>query len=374
MKTLNRLLGLALVLACQSSLADDADVPSMFHLSGFGTAGVVHSDNPNADFISTVSHPNGAGHTSAWSDAVDSKLGVQLNVTPSDRLTAIVQLISQQKADNNWAPSVEWANLSYKLTPDWSVRAGRTVWPLFLRSESINVGFANYGVRGSAELAAEMPNTHSDGLDTTYHFKAGPTNNALTAMVGASRIDYDGSSWMEVTQIHGLSHVLEYDALTLHAALMTMTYYFVYHGGVAANIPIKMLTLGAAYDDGGPFAVGDIMRALDPYYGRMDAWAVTGGWHLGDWSPYLGISSFTQSTYGPGSSPLQTPTNQTFTAGVRWDFRTNFDLKVQYDRVQTGDVATVFPINYIFQQGVVPAGFLAAPNSNVLSAVVDFIF
>jgi len=47
----------------------------MFSFSGFGTLGVVHSSEDQADFTSFVLKPNGAGYSHAWSTDVDSLIG-----------------------------------------------------------------------------------------------------------------------------------------------------------------------------------------------------------------------------------------------------------------------------------------------------------
>lgn len=128
--------------------------------------------------------------STSWSPAVDSKLGLQLTATPTEKLKAIVQLIIEQKWNGTYTPTLEWANLTYQVTPDFDVRGGRIVWPMFVRSESQNVGLANFSVRPSAELEAEMPNTHSDGLDATYRLHLGPTSHAITVFGGQSQEHY----------------------------------------------------------------------------------------------------------------------------------------------------------------------------------------
>ncbi len=359
----------ALALLGSTAHAEDSKT-SMFSLSGFGTAGVAHSNNDQADFVSSVFRPNGAGHTRRTSMDVDTKLGVQVSARPTDKITAVVQLIAQQRYDNSYLPTVEWANVSYQITPDWSARIGRVVWPLFLRSDSINVGYSNYGIRGSAELAAEMPNTFSDGVDTTYRFKFGSAIDNVTLLYGNSGVDYPGHSKLTVSDIVGVSNVYETDALTLHLAYMQMKYLFEYPGGSPDKVKLPMYTAGFSYDPGAWFVTGDFLHAPDPYYGRMRAFSFGGGYHFGLFTPYAAYSEFKQVTVGSigGSAPRDK--QSTTTVGLRWDFRRSFDLKLQYDHVRSGDVATIFPISLANIQ----PGFRDRPRVNVLSAVIDFVF
>lgn len=121
--------------------ADHADTP-MFSFSGFGTLGVVHSSQDQADFTDSVWKPNGAGHRHDWSADVDSRLGLQIiaNVTP--KLSAVLQVVAEQNYDNSYRPHVEWANIKYAFTPDFDVRVGRIAMPTFLVGDYRKVGYA----------------------------------------------------------------------------------------------------------------------------------------------------------------------------------------------------------------------------------------
>jgi hypothetical protein len=61
------------------------------------------------------------------------------------------------------------------------------------------------------------------------------------------------------------------------------------------------------------------------------------------------------------------PNQQSFSAGVRWDFMKNLDLKVQYDRV-----GVFHGSNGEFTN--VQSGFQSGSNANVINVVVDFVF
>lgn len=107
---------------------DDSSAPILL-FSAFGTAGVVHSSEARADFTSSIFKPTGAGNTHTWSADVDSILGAQVIADATAQLSATVQVISQQRYNNTYAPQVEWANIKYQVTPDISVLVGRIVLP-----------------------------------------------------------------------------------------------------------------------------------------------------------------------------------------------------------------------------------------------------
>jgi len=126
---LNLVALVATLYACAASA--DSQETSMFSLSSFGTVGVVHSSEKKADFTSSVFKPNGAGHSRSWNADVDSLIGAQVIANFTPQLSAVVQVISEQRYDNSYRPFVEWANIKYQFTPDFSARIGRTVLPTF---------------------------------------------------------------------------------------------------------------------------------------------------------------------------------------------------------------------------------------------------
>jgi hypothetical protein len=355
---------------------------SMFAFSGFGTVGVTHSNSNQADFSSTVFHPNGAGATHSVSADVDTKFGLQVNGNFSENFTGVVQMVSQQGYDNSYTPNIEWANLSYKVTNDLKVRVGRTVWPLLLRSETQNVGYGNPFVRNTTEHLANMPNTFSDGVDVTLHSDFGAVTNSVQLLYGNSDVNYPGSgtqygpvigqNYLHVKNINGVSDVLEYGDLKVHAAYMKLAYDWLYYGYKLVDVPYTTWSLGFNYDPGNWFVTSDMLKAFDESYGNFTALMVGGGYRIGDWTPYALYSSLTQDSLGSlGSFGSNPGDKQTVTAvGVRWDFMRNMDFKLQYEQVRSGPISQVFPSSLTNWQ----SGFLQSPNADVTSAVVDFVF
>ncbi len=90
---------LTLLLACFASrgatAGEDLD-PPMFVFNAFGTLGVVHSSDSQADFTASDTKPTGAGYSQNWSANVDSRIGAQLTANVTSQLSAVLQLISEQ--------------------------------------------------------------------------------------------------------------------------------------------------------------------------------------------------------------------------------------------------------------------------------------
>jgi hypothetical protein len=163
-------IALALTFARSASAADPADTAdsSLLSFSGFGTLGVVHSSEELADFTNGTLKAAGAGYTDQWSAGVDSTLGAQVVATFTPQWSATLQLVSEQLTNNSYKPHVEWANVKYQVTPDFSLRVGRTLLSSFMFSDTRKVGYANPWVRPSVEAYSLVPVTTSDGADATY--------------------------------------------------------------------------------------------------------------------------------------------------------------------------------------------------------------
>ena len=125
--------------------------------------------------------------------------------------------------------------------------------------------------------------------------------------------------------------------------------------------------------------------------GESTAWYVSTGYRWAQVTPYLtygelkansnrsdpGLSVSTLPPYlaGPatgldaglnailGSIAIQSTTS----AGVRWDFKKNLDLKLQYDHTRLGAGSPGLLIN-------LQPGFESGGTVNLFSAAVDFVF
>jgi hypothetical protein len=388
----------------------DAD-PSMFSFNAFGTLGVVHSSEDNADFTSSTFKPNGAGYSHEWSADVDSGVGAQLTANITSRLSAVLQLIAEQNYANSYRPEVEWANIKYQFTPDVSVRIGRIELPLFLVADTRKVGYANPWVRPPGEVYNVVPITNNDGVDVSYRMHMGDVTSTLGAAYGRTyHVNFPAGSSVDVRDLHGLFSKTEYGA-----ALFNLSY-------VAAHINLdpvnplledfrqfgpmgdaiadrfdledKLATIvsaGVSYDPGKWFATGE-WTEFDSrsFLGVNTGWYVSGGYRIAKFTPYLTYSALTvSSTSAAGLDAAALPANQvgtalalnaglnqllatrpiqrTISAGARWDFAKSFDFKLQFDHTRLGHGSAGTLIN-------VQPGFQTGGTVNLCSAAIDFVF
>lgn len=364
----------AMTLYSSGASAAETD-QQMFHFGGFGSLGVVHSSENKADFPGTQSQPNGAGFSRNWSADVDSRIGGQVDARITGQLSAVLQVIAEQQWDNSYTPKVEWANVKYAFTPDFSVRVGRFVLPNFVFSDSRKVGYTTPWVRPPSEVYQRVPVASNDGLDATYRFRIGKVNNSVTAYVGRTQLKLPSErlpgNLIKANHLAGMVDTVKYGDLSLQAAYMRT---MLEMPGLSA-IPVpdisgradaslfRLKQLGAIYDPGKWFVMGERVQTSAELFGVRNAWYVTGGWRIDKFTPYVTYAQQKQSV--PALvSPISSQKNASI--GVRWDVKDNVDVKLQYDRIDL----TAYPSDMLLPR----PGFQSGGKGGIISAVVDFTF
>ncbi len=399
-----------LCLAAGPAAGEEADVP-MFSLSGFGTLGVVHSDEEHADFVSSVFVPHGAGYSRKWSPEVDSRLGAQLIGNLLPRLSATLQLITEQRHDGDYAPRVEWANIKYQVTPQLSVRLGRTALASFLVSDFRKVGYPNPWVRPPDEVYSLVPIFSSDGVDASYSLTSGDVAHTLLVGYGQTDTRDSGGGIFHGRDQWTLSDTVDYQAATLRFAYQTArvkvdTLNAIFEGfrqfGPQGNAladrydpngkRVTLIAIGGMFDPGGWFAMAEWGRAnLNSVFGDRTAWYVSGGYRIRTITPYLTYAR-TKANSNTSDSGLAltglppelagaaaglnaalnavlgtNPVQRSISAGARWDFMKNVAFKLQYDHKNLGAGSAGTFMNT--QPGFQPGGTV-----DLFSATIDFVW
>jgi hypothetical protein len=360
---LTRVILVATILCGAAAQADKADGDaSMFSFGGFGTLSVVHSNDNQADFSNNAYQPTGPGFSRRWS-ATESKLGGQVAANFNDKLSAVVQFVSQYQHDGTYTPYLEWGNVKYQFTPNFSIRAGRIALPTFMVSDSLNVGYTLPTVRVPVEVYSQLPITHSDGIDASYRFQIGAVTNTTQAFAGSYDSKDPGNVTYSIRKLRGITDTVEYGAATLHLSYQQLRFNY---GSFIINDTQAIFSVGVNYDPGKWFVSGEWIRAPDDQEGLYYGWYVIGGYRIAKFTPYLGYARTYMTTVG--SLDLPPIINQnTASAGIRWDFAKNFDLKLQFDRIERNGGLNIYFIN---QQ----ADFNPVGTTTLSSLAVDFVF
>jgi hypothetical protein len=156
----------------------------------------------------------------------------------------------------------------------------------------------------------------------------------------------------------------------------------------------RFFTLAATYDPGDWLLMAEWVRfdiQSSVYKIKNAAWYLTGGYPIAAFTPYVTLAQAKINNTRLDDIPtaglppplaqaaaalngvLEAITNRftygqnSASAGVRWDFRKHFDLKVQYDHLRTAAGSSGHLTN-------LQPGFQPGDNADVFSVAVDFVF
>jgi hypothetical protein len=286
-----------------------------------------------------------------------------------DNLTAVMQLISRYRVNREYLPQIEWANVKYAVTPELSVRLGRTAMPTFMNSETRLVGYANPWIRPPIETYSLRSTTNADGVDVSYRHAFGPLNNTTQVWYGKTQVASVSSSGavsngVRATKITGLADTVEYGSLLVRAAVTAIDFRLNGTAGAFTYAKANVYNLGATYDVGSWFVMGEWTKTdFGTLQRAQQAKYVTAGYRWNKFTPY---ATYSKVDVDDDQIKLALRAQDTKSAGLRWDFMKNLSLKVQLDQVQLKAGSTGFFTN-------AKTG-LAGSRAKVLSAAVDFVF
>jgi len=152
-------------------------------LSGFGTLGYAQSDQ-------SYNYQRFINDKGTFKR--DSVLGVQMDAKLNDTFGFTLQgkVAPSLNSDKDVDATVSWAFLSWRPANDWLFRLGRLRVPLYLNSETTDVGATFDFARLPAEVYSTSPTTDFDGvsLSKTWSLDAGELT--LDGYWGSAKTDF----------------------------------------------------------------------------------------------------------------------------------------------------------------------------------------
>lgn len=329
------------------------EIQERLRVSGFLSAGFnIASEDGTSTFDKSFGEH--------YNFATDSKAGIQFDFHVADNVSATMQVISRAKVQDgdklDWRPEMEWAFLNYSVTDKVDIRAGRFRLPLYLYSDSLDLGFTQPFVRPPLGYYITSI-SNLDGIDVNYSFNTGEVVHSFQAYAGIWSAERDDS------QVYGAVYQLDYKAWQVRASGMGIR--------IAAGPFIEYPTFYSGslkYDDGQWLGVFEysiseadwkLARSLESMYATL-------GYRIGNFMPYAVYEVFSTQDEKASPIPSVVPKEGTGTSlGVRYNLNANVSVKFQYD--DHGDFnGTKGPFNTI--------GDADADDVSIYSFVVDAVF
>jgi hypothetical protein len=392
------------LLAPGLSIADDS-IFSALALHYFGTAGLSYVTSGQADFVRDLSQPNGA-KGGQWSYELDTLAGAQANIQINEQLEIVGQAVSRHRYDDTYTPELTWAFVKYSPRPDVDLRGGRLGTDFYMRADSRLVGYSYLTVRPSVDYYGGIPFQSLDGVDGAFTLALGdgllrakafggyspekvplensePWDISNSLFLGGS-LDYQWDSWQFRLGYFQLRYAR--DLPGSFTTLMTTLRKTSLRGIQAADTlavggtTSHHFSAGTVYEEGPlqvQLMVSGVKHESAFFQDSVSGYLLT-GYRIGDVTPYAGLSWSRTNPTIPNSTGIpaldsavvntvgRTGSNQnTYTLGLRWDFHTGMDIKLQWDAIRGHPDSTFV---YRWEQ---PSW---TGQTHVLSTVFDFAF
>jgi hypothetical protein len=340
-------------------------------LSGFGTVGGTFTSDGGYAYSHSASEFTGASNS--LDIGLDSRIGVQAVVSVDPQWSVTAQEVAKLRGSSNFDPGTEWLYVQYQPESDLKVRLGRVVLPIFLVSDTVNVGYAVPWFHAPNEVYFAEPLEYIDGgqvrwqhslyefqfsLEATYGEADGTFAFGEIPVAAKSRSTFNAAvsiSWRDLLVRYG-----ETDLRT--AASVSQSTNEVLN----LNVHDRFHCVGLQYDDGQALLMiewtkrdENKLQGFSQPFAEDTSWYAAAGWHFGKFTP-LAMYSVLNIT----DSILQSPAGyHTWSASLRYDVVRNLDLKLQISRAQASNGAYWIDRNAASDQYV-----------NVYSFGADFIF
>lgn len=153
-----------------------------YSFSGFGTLGYARSNKP-FHYQRFVDSDGTLKRDSAVGIQVDSKL------TPSIGATIQALAAASSKNDQQYDGTIAWAFLSWRPSNDWLVRIGKQRIPLYLYSQTYNVGVTYDFARLPTEMYSISPSNDFIGISASKTWELSNGDLTLDSYWGVSTLD-----------------------------------------------------------------------------------------------------------------------------------------------------------------------------------------
>ncbi|MGL4317728.1 MAG: hypothetical protein ACRCTL_14100 [Pseudomonas sp.] len=380
------LLSLAICLASSSVLAVEQ---GEYQFNGFGTVGITHLGGE--DDLDYGIH----GQTNdSWRGDQLSKLAVQLQYGITDTLSFTGQMGTKPVQDS-WEAGPGNVYLAWQANDNLTLRGGRLGTPIYMYSETLNVGFSYPWLRLPEEIYSLVQLTNHEGADVLYNYSTAlgamsfqvsggqAKNRDIYLLDDTHDIDYNdvfATSLALSTDSFGTFRIgyAEADLKTTVDDVITNIF------GAQQNYVFnevdhqkgKFSSIGHQYDNGTWLSAAEAVKLSIETNGSAEtnAFYLMGGRRFGEFLPHV--------TYAQLDAPEGRQRSMTY--GLNYNLMPTVTLKGEYKRVDVsqGNYTGAFRADaqqtynngvYDLSNGVLGKS-LGTPDGDIISVGVDFIF
>lgn len=380
------LLSLAVCLASLPALAVEQ---GEYQFNGFGTVGVTHMGGE-----SDLDYGMQGQTNDGWRGDQLSKLAVQLRYGITDTLSVTGQLGTKPVQDS-WEVGPGNLYLAWQANDNLTLRGGRVGTPIYMYSETLNVGFSYPWLRLPEEVYSLVQVASHDGGDVLYN-RSTDIGTLSFQVAGGQAIKRD---YYAIDDTHDFDYR---SVFATNLALSTDNFGTFRIGYAEADVQVtvddtiinvfgnpenvtfrefdgqkgKFSSMGHQYDDGTWLSAAEAVKLTieQDDEAETNAFYIMGGRRFNDYLAHL--------TYGQLDQPSGRQVSMTY--GLNYSITPTVTLKGEYKRVDTSqsdESIGVFKANAqqsydnaAYQQTGVFGAPLGTHDADIFSVGVDFIF
>lgn len=150
--------------------------------SGFATLGHARSADVPGRYLRFIDDDGSFNAESVAALQLDARLSPQWSTTLQ------LKLAPSERSDSRWQLQPAWAFVAWRPSDEWLLRAGRMRVPLYLHSESLDIGVSHDMARLPVEMYSLAPSNDFNGVFVTYNRAVdwlGESDLSLEGFVGS---------------------------------------------------------------------------------------------------------------------------------------------------------------------------------------------
>lgn len=368
---------------CLASAPTFALEQGEYRFNGFGTVGITHLGG-ESDLDYGIQGQTNDG----WRGDQLSKLAVQLQYGITDTLSLTGQLATKPTQDS-WEAGPANLYLAWQANDNLTLRGGRLGTPIYMYSETLNVGFSYPWLRLPEEVYSLVQLANHDGADLLYN-RSTAIGTLSFQVAGGQAI---GREQYALDDMHDIDYR---DVFATSLALSTDSFGTFRIGYAEADLKItvddvintylfgvrevalveldgqkgKFSSIGHQYDNGTWLSAAEAVKLQieNNNEAETNAFYLMGGRRFDDFLAHV--------TYAQQDQPSGRQVSMTY--GLNYSLTPTVTLKGEFKRVDTsqGDAsAGVFQPNaqQTFDNALLGTSF-GTPDGDILSLGVDFVF
>jgi len=374
------LLSLAVCLASLPALAVEQ---GEYQFNGFGSVGITHMGG-ESDLDYGIQGQTNDG----WRGDQLSKLAVQLRYGITDTLSVTGQLGTKPVQDS-WEAGPGNLYLAWQANDNLTLRGGRLGTPIYMYSETLQVGFSYPWLRLPEEVYSLVQLTSHDGGDVLYN-RSTDIGTLSFQVAGGQAI---GREQYALDDMHDIDYR---DVFATNLALSTDNFGTFRVGYAEADLKItvdevintyfagirnyalvqyngnkgKFSSLGHQYDNGTWLSAAEAVKLSieNNDEAATNAFYIMGGRRFDDYLAHI--------TYGQLDDPSGRQVSMTY--GLNYSITPTVTLKGEYKRVDTSQGEGAIGVfqssaQQAFDNEALGTSF-GTPDGDIFSVGVDFVF